>query len=82
MTNKYVAYTAVILYSLLIIVPLFLALDRLIWVAGFDILGWLGSLDENFISQGVLEFTINSSHAIRNSNISTRNSNRLATWKI
>ena len=58
MINKYVAYTAVILYSLLIIVPLFLALDRLIWVAGFDILGWLGSLDENFISQGVLEFTL------------------------
>ena len=58
MTNRYVAYTAVILYSLLIIVPLWLALDRLIWVAGFDILGWLGSLDENYISQGVLEFTI------------------------
>ena len=49
MTNKYVAYTAVILYSLLIIVPLWLALDRLIWVAGFDILGWIASLDENFI---------------------------------
>ena len=49
---------AVGLYSILILVPLWLALDRLIWVAGYDVLGWFESLNENFISNGVLEFTI------------------------
>lgn len=51
-------YIAVGLYSILILVPLWLALDRLIWVAGYDVLGWFESLNENFISNGVLEFTI------------------------
>ena len=58
MKNLNVAHFAITLYLLLIIVPLWLALDRLIWVAGFDVLSWLNSLDENFISQGVLEFTL------------------------
>jgi len=58
MSNKYVARLAVGLYLSLIVLPLWLALDRLIWVAGFDAYSWLNSLDENFISQGVLEFTI------------------------
>ena len=51
-------YIAVSLYSILILVPLWLAIDRLIWVAGYDVLGWFESLNENFISNGVLEFTI------------------------
>ena len=51
-------YIAVGLYSILILVPLWLAIDRLIWVAGYDVLGWFESLNENFISSGVLEFTI------------------------
>lgn len=51
-------YIAVGLYSILILVPLWLAIDRLIWVAGYDVLGWFESLNENFISNGVLEFTI------------------------
>ena len=51
-------YIAVALYSILILVPLWLAIDRLIWVAGYDVLGWFESLNENFISNGVLEFTI------------------------
>ena len=46
------------MYSILILVPLWLAIDRLIWVAGYDVLGWFESLNENFISNGVLEFTI------------------------
>ena len=58
MANKYLASIAVGLYSILIIVPLWLALDRLVWVAGYDVTEWLSSLDKNFISQGVLEFTI------------------------
>ena len=58
MINKYVARSSVIIYSLLIIVPLWLALDRLIWVAGYDVIGWIESLERNYISQGVLEFTL------------------------
>ena len=58
MTNKIIAYTAVGVYTLLILIPIWLALDRLIWVAGFDVISWLSSLDENFISQGVFEFTL------------------------
>ena len=44
-------------YTLLVIIPLWLALDRLIWVAGFNPLRWISSLDGNFISQGVVGFT-------------------------
>ncbi len=58
MNNKIVAYAAVGVYTLLIVIPIWLALDRLIWVAGFDVISWLSSLDENFISQGVFEFTL------------------------
>ena len=58
MNNKIIAYLAVTVYTLLIIIPIWLALDRLIWVAGFDVTTWLSSLDKNFISQGVLEFTL------------------------
>ncbi len=58
MNNKYLNSLAVGLYTILILVPLWLAIDRLIWVAGYDVLGWFESLDENFISDGVLEFTI------------------------
>ncbi len=58
MDNKYLNSLAVGLYTILILVPLWLAIDRLIWVAGYDVLGWFESLNENFISDGVLEFTI------------------------
>lgn len=58
MKRNLLNYIAVGLYSILILVPLWLAIDRLIWVAGYDVLGWFASLDENFISNGVLEFTV------------------------
>ena len=58
MKKNLLNYIAVSLYSILILVPLWLAIDRLIWVAGYDVLGWFESLNENFISNGVLEFTI------------------------
>ena len=58
MKRNLLNYIAVGLYSILILVPLWLAIDRLIWVAGYDVLGWFESLNENFISNGVLEFTI------------------------
>ena len=35
-----------------------LAVDRLVWVAGFDVTGWISSLDANYISKGVFQFTI------------------------
>ena len=53
MENKYLNSLAVGLYTILILVPLWLAIDRLIWVAGYDVLGWFESLNENFISDGI-----------------------------
>lgn len=58
MKAKLVAYFAVAIYTLLIVIPLWLAVDRLIWVAGFDVSSWISSLDLNFISKGVFQFTI------------------------
>ena len=55
-------YIAVGLYSILILVPLWLAIDRLIWVAGYDVLGWFESLNENFISNGVLSLLFGKPH--------------------
>ena len=49
---------AILTYFILIITPLLLAFDRLVWVAGFEPINWLNSLERNFISNGVLMFTI------------------------
>ena len=57
MRIKFSNVCALSAYSLLVILPLWLALDRLIWVAGFDPQSWISSLENNFISQGVIEFT-------------------------
>ena len=43
MKTKPVAYLAVTIYTLLVVVPLWLAVDRLIWVAGFDVTNWISS---------------------------------------
>ena len=45
-------------YLVLVIFPLILAFDRLIWVSGFSPANWINSLEANFISQDVLWFTI------------------------
>ena len=58
MRTKLVAYVAVVTYTLLIVIPLWLAVDRLVWVAGFDVTGWISSLDANYISKGVFQFTV------------------------
>ena len=58
MKTRLVAYFAVATYTLLIVIPLWLAVDRLVWVAGFDVIEWLSSLDANYISKGVFQFTI------------------------
>lgn len=57
MLKKAANATAVAAYLILIVVPLWLALDRLIWISGFDIGNWFNSLNENFVSQGVVVFT-------------------------
>jgi len=48
---------ALFAYTLLVIIPLWLALDRLIWVAGANPLDWFSSLERNYVSQGVIQFT-------------------------
>lgn len=58
MNLKFPHWFSIVAYMLLILVPLWLALDRLIWVAGYDIFSWVDSLGRNYISQGVIEFTI------------------------
>ena len=58
MKTKPVAFLAVGIYTLLIIIPLWLAIDRLVWVAGYDVSSWISSLEANYISKGVLKFTI------------------------
>ena len=49
---------AVILYSMLILIPIGLATQRLILVTGPNPFDWTKSLSENYISQNVLEFTL------------------------
>ena len=49
---------AVLLYSMLILVPICLATQRLILVTGTNPYDWTKSLSENYISQNVLEFTL------------------------
>ena len=42
---------AVVLYTIITIVPIVFALDRLILVSGFDPIFWVRSLDKNYVSQ-------------------------------
>ena len=58
MKTKLLAYGAVSAYTLIMVIPLWLAVDRLVWVAGFDVTGWISSLDANYISKGVFQFTV------------------------
>ena len=58
MLKKAANASAVAAYLILIVVPLWLALDRLIWVSGFDVGNWFNSLDENYVSQDVVAFTV------------------------
>ena len=57
MFKKVANASAVTIFILLIIVPLWLALDRLIWVAGPDVTNWFSALNENYISKEVVGFT-------------------------
>lgn len=50
--------SAVSLYSMLILIPIGLATQRLVLVTGHSPYDWVKSLDENYISQNVLEFTL------------------------
>ena len=58
MRNKWPHWFVISLYFIVMFVPIILAIDRLIWVAGFNPVAWFSSLENNFISQGVIEFTI------------------------
>ena len=58
MANRIPQILTVSLYTIIVLGPLILAFDRLIWVAGFNPSSWFESLNENYISQGVLTFTI------------------------
>ena len=58
MANRIPQIVVVSLYTIIVLGPLILAFDRLIWVAGFNPSSWFESLNENYISQGVLTFTI------------------------
>ncbi len=58
MANRIPQILIVSLYTMIVLGPLILAFDRLIWVAGFNPSSWFDSLNENYISQGVLTFTI------------------------
>ncbi len=49
---------AVLTYLSLVMAPVALALHRIISVTGFTPGGWIQSLSENYISAGVLEFTL------------------------
>jgi len=48
----------VIIYTFIILIPLILAFYRLISVTGFNPLNWFNSLENNYISQNILQFTI------------------------
>ena len=58
MKHKLFDWFAIFVYFIVIFVPIILAIDRLIWVAGFDPIAWFSSLEKNFISKGVIGFTI------------------------
>ena len=49
---------AVLTYLSLVMAPVALALHRIISVTGFTPRDWIQSLSENYISAGVLEFTL------------------------
>ena len=58
MNSKNIGLFAVFIYSVFVLAPLWLAVDRLIWIAGYDVIDWIQSLERNFVSQGTFQFTL------------------------
>ena len=58
MNSKNIGLFAVFIYTVLVLAPLWLAVDRLIWIAGYDVIDWIQSLERNFVSQGTFQFTL------------------------
>ena len=58
MNSKNIGLFAVFIYTVLVLAPLWLAVDRLIWIAGYDVIDWIQSLERNFVSQGTIQFTL------------------------
>ena len=58
MRTKWLHNLTIFCYFSIILIPLWLAVDRLVWVAGYDVVGWFHAINENYISNGVLGFTV------------------------
>ena len=58
--RKVTSILAVTLYATIILLPLYLALQRLVWVTGFSPFEWIDSLNKNYISQGNVKELLNS----------------------
>ena len=58
MKSKNIGLFAFFIYTVLVLVPLWLAVDRLIWIAGYDVIDWVQSLERNYVSQGTFQFTL------------------------
>ena len=58
MRTKWIHNLTIFCYFSIILIPLWLAVDRLVWVAGYDVVGWFHAINENYISNGVLGFTV------------------------
>ena len=82
MNSKNIGLFAVFIYTVLVLAPLWLAVDRLIWIAGYDVIDWIQSLERNFVSQGTFQFTLLASIYIDNCNLSNRYSDCVATRQI
>ena len=58
MKSNNIGLFAFFIYTVLVLVPLWLAVDRLIWIAGYDVIDWVQSLERNYVSQGTYQFTL------------------------
>ena len=58
MKSKNIGLFAFFIYTVLVLVPLWLAVDRLIWIAGYDVIDWIQSLERNYVSMGTYQFTL------------------------
>ena len=56
--RRFIGTCSIVTYSAIILVPITLAIHRLVTVAGFNPELWVNSLSQNFISAGVTNFTI------------------------
>ena len=82
MKSKNIGLFAFFIYTVLVLVPLWLAVDRLIWIAGYDVIDWGSILRKKLCISGYLSVYTIAGIYFHYCNLSNRYTDCVATGQI